>query len=90
MRFVAEQNTVATALRFRLLIPFLPDAVPMPGDRALRRAVRNIDSIILPLVRAERARDDGGDDFVASLARAATRTATRSTTSGYATSVSSS
>ena len=58
VRIVAEQNTVATALRFRLLIPFLPDAVPMPGDRALRRAVRNIDSIMLPLVRAERSRDD--------------------------------
>ncbi|MGC5311865.1 cytochrome P450 [Micromonospora zamorensis] len=69
VRIVAEQNTVAAALRFRLLIPFLPDAVPMPGDRALRRAVRNIDTIMLPLVRAERAHDDGGDDFVASLAR---------------------
>ncbi|MEU8333480.1 cytochrome P450 [Micromonospora sp. NPDC048839] len=69
MRIVAEQDTAATALRLRLLIPFLPDAVPMPGDRALRRAVQNIDTILLPLVRAERAHDDGSDDFVASLAR---------------------
>lgn len=69
VRIIAEQDTVATALRFRLLIPFVPDAVPMPGDRALRRAVRNIDTVMLPLVRAERAHDDGGDDFVAALAR---------------------
>ena len=65
VRVVAEQDTVATALRFRLLAPFLPDAVPMPGDRAFRRAVQNIDEILLPLVRAERARpDDGGDDII--------------------------
>ncbi|MEH0824747.1 MULTISPECIES: cytochrome P450 [unclassified Micromonospora] len=70
VRVVAEQDTVATALRFRLLAPFLPDAVPMPGDRAFRRAVRNIDDILLPLVRAERARSDGGDDILAALARA--------------------
>ncbi|MFF0155665.1 cytochrome P450 [Micromonospora sp. NPDC005203] len=70
VRVVAEQDTVATALRFRLLTPFMPDSVPMPGDRAFRRAVQNIDDILLPLVRAERARDDGGDDIVASLARA--------------------
>ncbi|KAB1942435.1 cytochrome P450 [Micromonospora sp. ALFpr18c] len=69
VRIVTEQDTVATALRFRLLTPFLPDAVPMPGDRALRRAVQNIDDILLPLVRAERAHDDGGDDIVASLGR---------------------
>ncbi|MEU4717127.1 cytochrome P450 [Micromonospora purpureochromogenes] len=69
-RVVVEQNTVATALRFRLLAPFLPDAVPMPGDRAFRRAVRNIDEILLPLVRAERASPEGGDDILAALARA--------------------
>ncbi|MET8234788.1 cytochrome P450 [Micromonospora sp. NPDC005298] len=69
VRVVEEQDTVATALRFRLLTPFMPDSVPMPGDRAFRRAVRNIDEILLPLVRAERAHDDGGDDILASLAR---------------------
>ncbi|KKJ94703.1 cytochrome P450 [Micromonospora sp. HK10] len=70
VRVVAEQDTVATALRFRLLAPFLPESVPAPGDRAFRRAVRNIDDILLPLVRAERAHPDGGDDILAALARA--------------------
>ncbi|MEO3774897.1 cytochrome P450 [Micromonospora sp. B9E7] len=70
VRVVAEQDTVANALRFRLLTPFMPDAVPMPGDRAFRQAVRNIDDILLPLVSAAQNQDDGGDDIVASLARA--------------------
>ncbi|MGB2570485.1 cytochrome P450 [Micromonospora citrea] len=70
VRVVAEGDVVATSLRYRLLAPFLPDAVPMPGDRAFRRAVRNIDDILLPLVRAERAGGDGGDDILATLARA--------------------
>ena len=70
VRVVAEQDIVATSLRFRLLAPFVPDFVPMPGDRAFRQAVRNIDDILLPLVRAERAHPDGGDDILAALARA--------------------
>ncbi|TDB71076.1 cytochrome P450 [Micromonospora sp. KC723] len=69
-RVVAEQDNAATSLHHRLLVPFLPAAVPLPGDRAFRRAVHNIDEILLPLVRAERAGGEGGDDIIAALARA--------------------
>ncbi|TDC78294.1 cytochrome P450 [Micromonospora sp. KC606] len=69
-RVVAGQDIAATSLHYRLLVPFLPEAVPVPGDRAFRRAVRSIDEILLPLVRAERVGGDGGDDIVAALARA--------------------
>ncbi len=68
LRIVAAQDTIVHALRARLLLPFLPDTVPVPGDRAFRRAVRTIDDIMLPLVRAERARPRDGDDLLAALA----------------------
>ncbi|WP_244367363.1 cytochrome P450 [Micromonospora echinofusca] len=70
VRVVQEQDVVATSLRFRLLAPFMPDAVPMPGDRAFQQAVSHIDEILLPLVRRERAHPSGGDDILATLASA--------------------
>ncbi|MFG3699007.1 cytochrome P450 [Micromonospora sp. NPDC047620] len=70
LRIVAAQDTVVTALRARLLLPFVPDAVPVPGDRALRRAIGVVDDIMLPLVRAELANPRDGDDLLAALTRA--------------------
>lgn len=70
LRIVAAQDTIVTALRARLLLPFVPDAVPVPGDRALRRAIGVVDDIMLPLVRAERAHPRDGDDLLAALANA--------------------
>ncbi|MER5336240.1 cytochrome P450 [Micromonospora sp. NPDC002717] len=70
LRIVAAQDTVVTALRARLLLPFVPDAVPVPGDRALRRAIGVVDDIMLPLVRAELADPRDGDDLLAALTRA--------------------
>ncbi|WP_433394237.1 cytochrome P450 [Micromonospora sp. KLBMP9576] len=70
LRIVAAQDVIVTALRLRLLLPFVPNAVPVPGDRALRRAVGVVDDIMLPLVRAERARPRDGDDLLAALVNA--------------------
>lgn len=70
LRIVAAQGTIVTALRARLLLPFVPDAVPVPGDRALSRAIGVVDDIMLPLVRAEMANPRDGDDLLAALARA--------------------
>jgi cytochrome P450 len=72
LRIVAAQNTIATAILVRLLVPFVPNAVPLPGDRAFNDAVRTIDDILLPVVRASRAGANGGDDIVATLSRATT------------------
>src|SRR4051794_36474689 len=47
LRIVAAQNTIATAIVFRLLVPFVPNAVPMPGDRPFRNAVQDIDDVLL-------------------------------------------
>lgn len=70
LRIVAAQNTIATAVVARLLLPFVPNAVPMPGDRKFRDGVQQIDDILLPVVRRARAEPDGGDDIISTLSRA--------------------
>jgi cytochrome P450 len=54
----------------RLLFPFVPDSVPMPGDAAFMRAVRVADSIVSPLVRQRRRDGATGSDMVSLLCRA--------------------
>jgi cytochrome P450 len=49
------------SLNARLLLPFVPDAVPMPGDRAFLRAGRDADEVVAPLVADCRRRLAGGD-----------------------------
>lgn len=70
LRIVAAQDTIATSMLVRLLVPFIPHAVPMPGDRAFRDAVRQIDDVLLPVVRRARTAPDGGDDVISTLSRA--------------------
>lgn len=64
-------EAIATAFRsigVRMVLPFLSDAVPVPGDRAFHRAVRTVDEIIYPLIESRRA--EGGDDLVTLLSQA--------------------
>ncbi|HEY2671534.1 MAG TPA: cytochrome P450 [Rugosimonospora sp.] len=49
-----------TSLGPRMLLPFVPDGVPVPGDRAFARAVATVDDIMFPLVR--RCREEGSTD----------------------------
>lgn len=51
------------SLGWRMLLPFMPNAFPMPGDRTFRRAVRIADEVIYPLVRESRSAP-AGDDLV--------------------------
>jgi len=69
LRITDAQDTVATTLMARLLVPFIPNVVPMPGDRAFRGAVATIDEILLPVVRAARADPGDDDDVIATLVR---------------------
>ncbi|WJK35473.1 cytochrome P450 [Solwaraspora sp. WMMA2065] len=69
LRITAAQDTIATAVLPRLLLPFVPNAVPLPRDRAFRQAVRTIDDIVLPVVRQARADGDDTDDVVGTLVR---------------------
>jgi cytochrome P450 len=62
--------TAFTALGFRMLLPFVPHAIPLPGDRAFKRAVRVVDEVMFPIVRAARHEATGGTDVVSALCRA--------------------
>jgi enediyne biosynthesis protein E7 len=72
MRVVAAQDRIATAVLPRLLVPFAPLALPMPGDRAFRNAVRAVDDVLLPIVREARRSPGDGDDVISTLCRART------------------
>ncbi len=62
------------SLNARLLFPFMPDSVPMPGDHAFLRAKRDTTEVVEPLVAARRAEqepvDQDGLDMVSLLCRA--------------------
>jgi len=59
-----------TSIGPRLLLPFVPDSVPLPGDGAFMRAVRLADSIVTPIVRQRQREGATGDDLVSLLCRA--------------------
>lgn len=59
-----------TSISPRLLMPFMPDSVPMPGDAAFMRAVRLAHSIVSPLVRERRRAGADGTDMVSMLCQA--------------------
>ncbi|WP_347403642.1 cytochrome P450 [Solwaraspora sp. WMMD406] len=69
LRITAAQDTIATAVLPRLLLSFVPNSVPVPGDRAFRDAVRTIDGIVLPVVRQVMAQPADGGDVLATLVR---------------------
>ncbi|MFC7548631.1 cytochrome P450 [Plantactinospora sp. GCM10030261] len=70
MLIVQHQDVIARSVRWRILAPFIPDAVPMPGDRAFRNAVKAIDDLVLPVIRRVRENPDGRDDVLHNLATA--------------------
>jgi cytochrome P450 len=53
--------TAFTSLGARMVLPFVPNQVPLPGDRAFRRAVRTVDEVMAPLVRQRRLDNVDGD-----------------------------
>jgi cytochrome P450 len=72
LRIMAAQETIATTMAARLLAPFAPWWLPMPGDRRFRAAVQSIDNILLPVLRDALRRPGDGDDVLSTLARART------------------
>jgi cytochrome P450 len=68
---LGEAISVAfTSLGARLLLPFVPGGVPLPGERAFRRAVRRVDAIVYPLIRRCRRESVPGNDLVSLLCHA--------------------
>ncbi len=72
LRVIEAQDAIATSLIPRVLAPFVPLALPMPGDRVFRDAVRRIDEVLVPIVRSARATAAEGDDVIATLWRGTT------------------
>ncbi|RKN14385.1 cytochrome P450 [Micromonospora musae] len=72
MRVVDAQDVIATAVIPRIVVPFAPLSLPMPGDRPFRRAKKVVDDVLLPIVRASRATADEGDDVISTLWQART------------------
>ncbi|MGW0433540.1 cytochrome P450 [Micromonospora sp. NPDC003197] len=72
MRVVDAQDTIATAVLPRILVPFAPLSMPMPGDRAFKEAVKIVDEVLLPVVQEARRNPGDGDDVISTLCRART------------------
>ncbi|MBP2402164.1 cytochrome P450 [Streptomyces syringium] len=73
-RLGGEVATALGSLLWRMAMPFVPDRVPMPGDRAFLRATRTIDRMLLPVIDKARRQDDGsgncdGADLMSGLLR---------------------
>jgi cytochrome P450 len=65
--FTGAVETAFRAVAARILLPFVPNAVPMPGDRAFRRAIRDVDGIMLPLIAAARQDPTDRHDILSTL-----------------------
>lgn len=70
LRIMAAQEAIVTSMAPRLLAPFAPWWVPMPGDRRFHHSVQTIDDILLPVLRAAMRQPGDGDDVLSTLARA--------------------
>jgi cytochrome P450 len=69
-RLAPAIDTAANSVSWRMLMPFVPMSVPMPGDRAFWRSVRTIDDVMIPLIRAARQHDTVRGDIVSTLCHA--------------------
>ncbi|MDP9867947.1 cytochrome P450 [Streptosporangium brasiliense] len=67
-RLAREFGTAVKWMNVRQIMPFVPDSVPLPGDRAFAGAVEAIDALVYPLIR--KARQDDGHDVLSALCRA--------------------
>ncbi|MBG6086298.1 cytochrome P450 [Actinomadura viridis] len=65
-------DQIATKIAFRFLLPFVPRAIPMPGDRAFRDAVQVMDDTLFALVERYRNDPGPGQDIFTALCHART------------------
>jgi cytochrome P450 len=65
-----ELQVALQGLNLRMFLSFLPERIPLPGERRYRAAIAAIDEAMLRLVRARRASDGLRDDLLSLLLRA--------------------
>jgi cytochrome P450 len=71
-RLAPAFSEIAVAIAFRFLLPFLPESVRVPGDRIVRRGVREMDAVLFSLIEKYRSQQDEALDFFSALCRART------------------
>lgn len=71
-RLAPEFATCATSIAFRLLVPFVPDSIRVPGDRAFLAALKKIDDIVYPLIEQARTEKNDANDVLSAVLRART------------------
>lgn len=69
-RLAPAFESITTAVAFRFLLPFVPESIPVPGDRAFKKGVQTFDEVLFPLIRRYREHDDDALDFFSVLGRA--------------------
>jgi cytochrome P450 len=67
---VVLAEAASSSFRLRMLFPFVPFWMPVPGDLRFRRAVKAADDLIFPIVRSSREKGADGGDVVSRLLRA--------------------
>ncbi|WP_165974757.1 cytochrome P450 [Nonomuraea deserti] len=66
-RLAPEFSTCATSIGFRLLFPFAPYSIKVPGDRAFLRSAKKIDEIVYPLIEQAKREGIKGKEVVSTL-----------------------
>ncbi|GLV52749.1 cytochrome P450 [Thermobispora bispora] len=69
-RLIPAYETGVTATAPRIVLPFVPQSIPLPGDRAFRNCVKTIDEVIYPRIHAARAELDESKNVVSAICRA--------------------
>lgn len=66
-RLAPEFATCATSIGFRMLLPFAPYSIRVPGDRAFLRSAKKIDEIVYPLIEQARHEKTRSKEVVSAL-----------------------
>ncbi|GII75902.1 cytochrome P450 [Sphaerisporangium rufum] len=69
-RLAGSYDLAARSITGRLLLPNMPETVRLPGDRAMARAVADVDQVVLPLVADARRAPADATDVLSALCRA--------------------
>lgn len=69
-RLIPAMDEVARSIAYRFLLPFVPRVIPLPGDRAFKRAVRVMDETLFGLVNRYRDNPGPGLDIFTALCHA--------------------
>ncbi|MFJ2032020.1 cytochrome P450 [Streptosporangium sp. NPDC087985] len=68
-RLTPAYDLAANSINFRLLMPFMPYSIRIPGDRAFMSAVKTVDDVVFPVIRQARANPGDSVDVISVLCR---------------------